>query len=221
MLEMVHSDPWALSGMAALNADIEAPFRSFLADVIADAERHARFLNMLSMLEHIGSRKIMLTQMGGTLNTEVLKHLAEETRHAVFFKTRAEHLSAGSLEYDAESMMCRQPAVMYFGRLDAGISCVLSKAARDLPYHWVSLIVELRANWVYALYQEELVKAGAKFSLKSIIAEEKGHMADMYASIVGLDPETPVRLPRFAALETMLFKRFWAQLQTETSKLAA
>ena len=212
MLEIV-SDPWSLSGMEVLNADLEIPFREFLSDVIADPDRHARFLNMVSMLEHIGSRKIMLSQMGGTLGTEVLKHLAEETRHAVFFKTQAERLSAASLDYDGDSLMCRQPAVMYFGRLDAGISCVLSGAPRDLPYHWVSLIIELRANWVYALYQDELARAGAKFSLKSIIAEEKGHMADMYAGIIQLDPETPTRLPRFAELETMLFRRFWTQLQ--------
>ncbi len=208
------ADPWQLSGMDGLNADLETPFRAFLRGLIATPERHARFLNMLSMMEHIGSRKIMLSQMGGPLGKEVLKHLAEETRHAFFFKNQAERIGGAAMEYESADMMCRQSAIMYFGRLDSGIACVLSGERPDLPYLWVSLVIELRANWVYGIYQEELSRAERMFSLKSVIAEEKAHLADMYTGIAELDGETPTRLPRFAAMETMLFKRFWKQLES-------
>ena len=38
-------------------AQLEAPLRGLLSGLCADAERHGRFLNTLSLLEHIGSRK--------------------------------------------------------------------------------------------------------------------------------------------------------------------
>src|SRR3974390_92113 len=51
---------------------------------------HARFLNTISLMEHIGSRKIMLSQGKSTLPESILRHLNEETRHAHFFRRAAE-----------------------------------------------------------------------------------------------------------------------------------
>ena len=81
-----------LSATARLNEALEQPFQDFLTAVLADDRNHVRFLNMLSLLEHLGSRKIMLSQMKGILTQDILKHLAEETRHAFFFKREAEKL---------------------------------------------------------------------------------------------------------------------------------
>ena len=59
----VSSDPFALSGMREANARHVAPMRAFLTAIVNDPPAHARFMNMLSMLEHMGSRKIMVSQM--------------------------------------------------------------------------------------------------------------------------------------------------------------
>ena len=48
------------------------------------------FFNTLSYMEHIGSYKIMATQCSDVLDYPTLKHLNEETGHAVFFKRHAE-----------------------------------------------------------------------------------------------------------------------------------
>ena len=65
---MKHSgDPWTLSGMKEANAPHERPVREFLQNIVTQPHAHARFMNMLSMLEHMGSRKIMLSQMNKTL----------------------------------------------------------------------------------------------------------------------------------------------------------
>ena len=128
---MTHSgDPWTVSGMKANNARHEAPVREFLQAVVKNPPLHAKFMNMLSMLEHMGSRKIMVSQMRRTLTEDSLKHLAEEARHAYFFKRQAERVAGQALDgYTEENTMARVPALMYFGRLDAGISARAADAA--------------------------------------------------------------------------------------------
>lgn len=204
--------------MESLNAPHETAFKDFLHRTVADAKRHARFLNMLSMLEHMGSRKIMISQMKGILTQEILKHLAEETRHAFFFKRQAERMAGGEINgYPAADTLCRAPAQMYFGRLDAQISHALPADTHpETAYLWVSMIVELRACWVYHIYQEVLQNAGAPFSIKSIIAEENLHLADMYDRLdeIGAAPEKDIA--RFAQMETALFEKFLTHLLAAT-----
>jgi hypothetical protein len=199
-------DPWTTSGMSANNKRHEAPVRAFLQNLVQNKEEHAKFMNMLSMLEHMGSRKIMVSQMNRTLTEDSLKHLAEEARHAYFFKRQAERMAGKPLDgYTEENTMARVPALMYFGRLDAGISAkVADKADKDnQAYPWVSLIIELRACWLYHLYHEVLQEAKVTISLKSLLAEEDLHLAEMF-EMVG---ENTQLLRFLSAYETELFGR--------------
>ncbi len=163
-------------------------------------------MNMLSMLEHMGSRKIMVSQMNRTLTEDVLKHLAEEARHAYFFKRQAERIAKKSLDgYAEENTMSRVPALMYFGRLDAGIS---AQVAEEEAYPWVSLIIELRACWLYGIYNDVLAGSDIKLSLKSLLAEEDMHLAEMF-KMCGDDTE---KLRALSAYETDLFGKLWGKL---------
>jgi hypothetical protein len=203
-------DPWTSSGMKENNARLEAPVRNFLQGLVADKSRHARFMNMLSMLEHMGSRKIMVSQMNKCLTEDILKHLAEEARHAYFFKRQAERLAGKSLDgYTEENTMERVPAMMYFGRMDAGIA---SRVEGD-AYPWVSLIIELRACWLYAIYQSVLENSKLHISLKSLLAEEDLHLAEMF-ELCGENHET---LRALSAYETGLFEKLWNRLCTTQS----
>ncbi|GJL85446.1 MAG: hypothetical protein DHS20C02_12210 [Micavibrio sp.] len=204
---MKHSGgPWIISGMKENNAQHENSVRAFLQDIVKQPQDHALFMNMLSMLEHMGSRKIMLSQMNKTLTEDSLKHLAEEARHAYFFKRQAERVAGHALDgYVDENTMCRVPALMYFGRMDAGIS---KAVAPDDPYPWVSLIIELRACWLYAIYQDVLDASDLQLSLKSLLAEEDMHLAEMF-EMCGDDED---RLKTLSAYETELFGKLWAEL---------
>lgn len=196
---------------------MEAPVRACLDRIIADRPSHARFLNMLSMLEHMGSRKIMVSQMNRqeSLEEDTLKHLAEEARHAYFFKRQAERAAGQALDGWVDSNTCtRIPALMYFGRLDAGIS---KDVGEESAYHWVSLIIELRACWLYRIYHEALEASDYTLSLKSLIAEEDGHLEDMFAS-TGADTG---RLRALSAYETDLFKKLWAKIEDSWEYAAA
>lgn len=208
-------DPLIISGMKENNARLETPVRNFLQGLVGDKPRHARFMNMLSMLEHMGSRKIMVSQMNKCLTEDILKHLAEEARHAYFFKRQAERLAGHALNgYTDENTMERVPAMMYFGRMDAGIA----KRVTGDAYPWVSLIIELRACWLYAIYQSVLENSGLHISLKSLLAEEDMHLAEMFG-MCGGDHE---QLKALSAYETGLFEKMFEKLcAAESYRVAA
>lgn len=208
-------NPWTDSGMRVANAPLEAPVRAFLTRIVEEPETHARFMNMLSMLEHMGSRKIMLSQMNRVLTEDSLKHLAEEARHAYFFKRQAERMAGRDLDgWFDENTMCRVPALMYFGRMDAGIS---KRVGDEAAYGWVSLIIELRACWLYHIYHEVLEASSVTLSLKSLLAEEDMHLAEMYE----MCGENTDLLRELSAYETDLFKTLWAYLEADVAPEAA
>lgn len=215
--------PWTLSGMEVKNKPLEQEFKGFLSNLVQSPQEHARFLNMLSMLEHMGSRKIMVSQMNKTLTQEILKHLAEEARHAFFFKRQAEKTAKAKLDgYTVDNTMCRIPAMMYFGRLDASLSQKAPQGGHpETPYLWVSLIIELRACWTYHIYQDVLQEAGNSISLKSLIAEEDMHMAEMYARLQEVGDVRAEDLQDMCSLETNLFGKFWSHLKTDENLLKA
>ena len=193
------------------NADLVAGTKAMLAGFIADRPAHARFMNTLSLLEHMGSYKIMATQHGPGIDQPTLKHLAEETRHAFFFKRHANREAGRTLEYCAADLIAPLAARRYFQRLEA-------EMVRTFPanihvravYLTMSMVIEFRAVWGYRLYQAALAKAGSLVSLKSLLAEEAGHLTDMAERLRGLGELNIDRLRLFCAAETALFGRLLA-----------
>ncbi len=152
---------WPLSETEASSADLVGPVSRRLAWWVAHPAEHARFLNTLALMEHIGSRKIMVSQTKGALGQEILKHLAEETRHSYFFKRAAETIVRRPLEFNDADTIRPASAKMYFGRLDASIDDALGPDVHhEIPYLYVSLTIELRAIWTYRLYHQALIESG-------------------------------------------------------------
>src|ERR1700733_11394941 len=189
---------------AHLVADTEA----MLAGFIADRPTHARFMNTLSMLEHMGSHKIMATQHGLGIDQPTLKHLAEETRHAFFFKRHANREAGRTLEYSVADMIAPLAARRYFQRLEAEmIRAFPADIHPRATYLTMSMVVEFRAVWGYRLYQAALVNARSMVSLKSLLAEEAGHLTDMAERLHSLGELDIERLRGFCAVETSLYGR--------------
>ena len=181
---------------------------------------HARFMNTLSLMEHIGSRKIMASQTKKSLSGDTLRHLAEETRHAFFFKHAAEKIALRPLAYDAAETIAGPAARGYMGRLDAGIAREFDDTpAGPLPYLYMSLIVELRAVWFYRLYQETLTEHENALSLRSVLAEEELHLSAMIAHLTDMDPECSSRVARFKALEQHRFSVLWDAIEAECGRV--
>ena len=210
---MSSTTAWPLSEIEASSADLVEPVRRRLAWWVERPAEHARFLNTLALMEHIGSRKIMVSQTRGPLGQDILKHLAEETRHAYFFKRAAESWARRPLQFDETDAIRPASARMYFGRLDATIHDALgSNAHIEVPYLYVSLIIELRAIWTYRLYQEVLKQRPAGLSLKSVLAEEELHLEQMTRRLRELGAEPDARVPGFARIEDRLFRTLWVGL---------
>lgn len=202
------------SPIDALSADLVQPFRRRLAALCDDPRQHGRFLNMLSLMEHIGSRKIMRSQSGGPLGLEILKHLSEEARHAYFFKRLAERVGGAADDYSERHTLVPTAAAMYVGRLDAGINRALGTGGHvEVPYLYVSMIIEHRAIWAYRHYHEVLTEKDTGLSLKSVMAEEELHLPQMVERLDALNEDTSVRLPAFLEMEDGLFRTLWRAVE--------
>jgi hypothetical protein len=199
------------------SCDLVAPMRARLASFCADPPLHARFLNMLSLLEHIGSRKIMAST-AQNWPRDRLRHLAEESRHAYFFKRAAEKIAGRPLDYSPPDTLAAPFARFYMGRLDANIARSLNAKAATLAYLYMSLIVELRAVWAYLLYQTVLAERDCGINLKSLLAEEDLHLDSMLAQLSDRDADFADRIVRFCAFENSGFRRLWRAIEDESAR---
>lgn len=200
-----------------------AGVRARLMSFCGERPLHARFLNMLSLLEHIGSRKIMTSPAMREAGMEELKHLAEESRHALFFKRAAERMALHPMDYSPRHTMAGPSARLYMSGLDLEISRELGTSALALPYLYMSLIVELRAVWLYRIYQLVLMEQKMPLRLKSILAEEELHLGAMVARLREIDPKAEIRIALFSQFEELRFRSLWSQIEEECAvhRLAA
>jgi len=223
VLSRISTASSALDALVAHSRDLEAEVTRRLHAFCDDDSTHARFLNMLSLMEHVGSRKIMLSQAKGELPQDTLKHLAEETRHAFFFKRAAENLAGRALDYGPRDTMAGASARMYMARLDGFIAKHLAEtrgaganpAPSETAYLYMSLIVELRAIWFYRLYQKVLTERKSKLSLKSILAEEEMHLEEMWGSLSKIDTVLVSHAAHFSASEKSRFDVLWKDINKE------
>lgn len=88
-----------ISEFHKINTRLAGLTEAVLSGFIAGRLLHARFLNTLSMLEQMGSRKIMATQYRPDVDQSTFKHLAEEERHLFLFRRLAEREAGRPLVY--------------------------------------------------------------------------------------------------------------------------
>jgi hypothetical protein len=174
-----------------------------------------RFLNTLSLLEHIGFRKILISRAkdgNAELNQRVLRHLAEESRHSFFFKRSAENFAKRELNFSDTELLAGPAARAYLGRLDARTS---REVRGPLKYYYMSLLVEIRAVWVYRLYKSVLSDLGLRLNLNSILAEEQMHLQNMVFDLYKRDKAMKECLHRLAGYEMSRFGVFLRALERE------
>lgn len=158
-----------------------------LEKAVSDNSLHARFLNTLSYLEYIGSRKMIKSLSSEILNKSFLSHINEEIRHSLFLKSLAQKLAKKSLSYKAKEMIAGSSASHYFQEVDHySLKFAFSKPL--LNYLYTTYAVEQRALVFYSLYDELLQKKYFSFSLRSLLNDEKEHLQDVEQKIKTLDP---------------------------------
>src|SRR5687767_11879430 len=204
----------ALARFAADNDDLAPRTRALLDVIVAEPKRHARMINTLSLLEHMGSHKIMATQRSAAIDQATLKHVAEEAHHAFFMKRQAEKTAERALEFVADDLLAPSSARMYFQRLEAATVRALGprRSARAAYLH-MSMIVEFRALWFYGLYEQALKRAQHALSLKRVLGEEQAHLGDMAARLEAGHELDDVRASAVLAAERRLYSRLLGALE--------
>jgi len=192
------------------NPEVEDRTRRFLALATAHPATHGYLLNTLSLLEHVGSRKIMRTlhPHGACANGARLKHLAEETRHAWFFKRAAEQRVGRDLSYRKADILGTRRTHLYIHLLDRHIC---RSIGTEGAYTATSCIVEIRANWFYRIYQDVLISLGDRLNLRSILAEESAHLEEMASQ---MQVAAKASVPRLLSFEKSLFAELLADLES-------
>ncbi len=191
------------------------PIRSFLQKIIQEPKQHSRWLNTISFLEHIGSRKILATQSGIETGEMILRHASEEARHAHFFKRMSERISPGSCpDYQTGNLHCGFSAFLYFQRLDGmvlknlNVSGIQGKKQSFLSYLYVTHLIEERADFLYKEYDQVLKENQIPVSLKAVLKEEEFHLAEMQATLITEDPEYETRYALFQEKEKKNYLKF-------------
>jgi hypothetical protein len=204
----------ALAGFAAANDDLAPRTRTLLDRIIAAPQRHARMINTLSLLEHMGSHKIMATQHSTAIDQATLKHVAEEAHHAFFMKRQAEKTAERALEYVADDLLASSSARMYFQRLEgATVRALGERRSSRAAYLYMSMIVEFRALWFYGLYEQALKRAQHALSLKRVLGEEQAHLGDMAERLEAADELDDTRAVEVLAAERKLYSRLLNALE--------
>lgn len=221
MLNSRHTEPsgrWlgdALAHFDRDNADFVAPTRALLESIVAEPQRHARMLNTLSLLEHMGSHKIMATQHSAGIDQATLRHVAEEAHHAYFMKRQAEKVAARALEYVPGDLLAPTRARMYFQRLEAKMTRALTTLGSERAvYLYMSMIIEFRALWFYGLYQEVLQRAKHPLSLKRVLGEEANHLSEMAERLESRGELDATHAAAFLGYEKTLFARLLRGLES-------
>jgi rubrerythrin len=161
--------------------------QGILENIVNDNTLHAKWLNTLSYMENAGAKKISASEHKEHVNLIILKHAAEEHRHAYYLKKQLEKLGGDLCRtYTNDELLTPNHTKFYLSALDVAVCRYLKQqfnlSGYDLKfaaYLFVTYAIEVRADELYPVYQEVLTRAGSKVNVKSIILEEEGHLEEM------------------------------------------
>ena len=194
-----------------------------LAAIVADDHLHAKWLNTLSLMENTGARKISASENAETVTYIILKHAAEEHRHAFYLKKQLEKLGKSDLAtYAADYLLAPNQSRFYLNKLDLEV-CRYLKAELRLTgselkfaaYLLVTYAIEVRADELYPIYQEVLTASESKVNVKSIILEEEGHLEEMLNQLHQFSAEWERHAQQAVAIETHLFEHWIGALEKQ------
>src|SRR6201992_1283538 len=165
--------------------------------IVVSDDLHAKWLNCLSMMENTGARKISKYEHPVHTNIIVLKHAAEEARHAYYLKKQIGKLAKeGYPDYSYPYLLAPIESHHYLNMLDVEacryVKNELKLEGRDMKhgaYLLVTYAIEMRADMLYGIYQDALTKHASKVNVKSIIAEEEGHLEEMQRMLKEFDKQ--------------------------------
>lgn len=164
-----------------------------ITTIVKSPQTHAKWLNTLSFLENCGARKIAAYEHPTLVREEVLKHAAEEFRHAHYLKSQISRVSHKELpNYMLEETLGGTKTLHYLKALDIRTCRYLANKGlskleiQQAAYLLVTYSIELRAEELYLIYDNILRNQNSKVTIRSILLEEKGHLQEMQEGLAAL-----------------------------------
>lgn len=191
--------------------------------IIKDEELHAKWLNTLSMMENVGARKISASEHPLRVNLIILKHAAEEARHAYYLKSQIQKVNASHCPtYELPYLLSPLKSYHYLHALDLEVCRYLKEelqlegqAIKYAAYLLVTYAIEVRADELYPVYHEALKEAGSKVNIRFIIVEEEGHLEEMKQQLQEFSPEWKKHAARACEIESRLFEQWIGNVAEE------
>lgn len=198
----------------------EEQLQQILDVIVPVDELHGKWLNSLSMMENTGARKISKYEHPVTADIVVLKHAAEEARHAYYLKKQIGKLkNVLCPDYSYPYLLAPVESHHYLNMLDIEACRYLKnnmqlegRALKQGAYLLVTYSIEVRADMLYGIYQTALDKYKSKVNVKSIILEEEGHLAEMQRMLQEFHPKWEDLAKDICAVEDRLFTAWVAAI---------
>lgn len=186
---------------------------SLLSTLVADTQLHSKWLNTLSYMENAGARKISAAEHKEDVTLLILKHAAEEHRHAYYLKKQLTKLGENLCEsYASDQLLTPAHTRFYLNTLDVKVCRYLKKhfdlsgsALKFAAYLFVTYVIEVRADQLYPIYQAVLTESQSKVTVKSIILEEEGHLEEMINQLNAFSPDWEQHAQQVIKIEEQMF----------------
>lgn len=196
---------------------------SNLKSIVSDNVLHAKWLNTLSYMENAGAKKISASEHKENVNLIILKHAAEEHRHAYYLKKQISKIDGALCKtYTNAELLSPNHTKYYLHALDIAVcrylKVVFNLSGYDLKfaaYLFVTYAIEVRADELYPIYQTVLDEAKSKVNVKSIILEEEGHLEEMMNQLVSFSDDWENHAAEVIKIEKALFEGWVAALAAE------
>lgn len=165
--------------------------KELLDTIVKNPQLHSKWINTLSMMENTGAKKIKKCEHPVFVSEMILKHAAEEARHAYYLKKQIKKVLDNECKtYERKNLLAPAQSSAYLQSLDISLCRYLrdefnleGAKLKYAAYLLVTYAIEVRADMLYPIYQEVLTKNGSKVNVKSIIAEEENHLKEMRSQI--------------------------------------
>lgn len=146
----------------------------------------------------------------------VLKHAAEEHRHAYYLKKQIDRLNIATCPtYEPDYLLAPYSSKYYLNKLDLMTSRYLKDTLqlsgaelKFAAYLLVTYAIEVRADLIYPVYQKVLNQHKSKVSVRSIIIEEQGHLEEMTAQLKNFSTTWETHAENITTIEAVLYSNW-------------
>ena len=191
-------------------------WKNILIRLIDSPLLHARFLNTLSLMEYMGARKIIKSQLEENIDTQILAHMTEEIRHAQIFKKMALKLSEGRLvTYRDSHLLAGSQGRNYIQSVDQSVAEILNYENSRRNYLLSTLIIEERANQLYPFYAQLMKPLGFGSQISNVFQEEKNHLEQIRQQILQSGELDPLQMEFLCKIELRAFDAFMEAVKSQ------